>query len=133
MLLVKDSLFLLGGLLGDQDSPNAALLRLQLSQLDHGIPRSARFEFDAWVTRVRDGLGARRGDIALPTPDQLLAALAAAREQYRRYHAARDFAELDAAGVRLRWVGMLVLSSSCSASGTEACQPLTLRTRTTTW
>ena len=105
MLLTKELWFLVQVLTMGRDGVAGPINELLMKLIDNGIPAEARPQFDAWVESVRTQLGARRPqDQVINNIDYLLPALAASRRAYLRYHSARDFAELDAAGRELEWV-----------------------------
>jgi hypothetical protein len=66
--------------------------------LGNGIPNSAGFTFDRWVTAIRGYLGAEsyRAPLRrLPNASELAAALNASRDAYARYKKDRDQAEFE--------------------------------------
>ena len=104
LLLTKDLAALTSVLVSGRGTAQAIIAERQFRLIDGGIRDGSR-EFDVWVQFIRGQLGARRPeDLVIVNIDRLLPALANGRGAYEKYHRARDFGELDAAGRELEWV-----------------------------
>jgi uncharacterized repeat protein (TIGR03803 family) len=85
---------------GPYDAPLEMLDRLTGGLLDGGIPPAARREFNDWIIKIREELGARHArEMIVPRQEDIAPAVAAAEPEYRTYLAARDRAEFAARGL----------------------------------
>ena len=110
-LRAKDLYYLMMAIPEGTEGPRARVLALLTGNIDGGIRPSARPQFERWVTQIRVELGAQgsleRGSgtqrMVIPGAAELAKALAATEEQQAFYVRARDWAEVDASGLRFPW------------------------------
>jgi hypothetical protein len=102
----KDLMYLMISLPEGINGPLAVVLpRLAggAAGIDGGIRRTAQSEFARWVGRIRFHLGASAREHIMPRPDHVIAAMKLAHEEQALYLRARDWAEVDAAGIEFPW------------------------------
>ncbi len=102
LLAEKDFHYLLMSLTFGENTPSRQLMDLLGTKIDGGIQPSARIEFYEWMEAIHERLRGQPQVSGLgEIPARVLDAIAAAQEQQAAYKLARDWAEFEAAGIKL--------------------------------